>query len=323
MRRMHLLALLTPFLLASALPLRAENGPRSIRIIGREKATVTTSQVRLGDVADVTSARVSDDEAIIALQKIVLADAPKPGRSITLSAQEVLERLRGQGVDLQRIGYALQRITTVQRAGRTLLAGEVREAIEEYLRQSKRDVSVKDLSYRENVMLTPGITELRVSAWEGTRTGQMVFEISATVENEPPTRFKVQAAVDEWRELPVAARPVQRGALISEEDIKMARLNAAAIPADATTDKQSLIGLQAERAVGFGEVFPRNKLVQPPLIASGSEVMLVYKTEMFTATATGVALEAGQQGQEIKVRNTASKKVVMGKVLEAGLVGVK
>ena len=40
------------------------------------------------------------------------------------------------------------------------------------------------------------------------------------------------------------------------------------------------------------------------------------------ATATGVALENGGFNQEIRVRNEGSKKVVVAKVLEAGLVSV-
>jgi flagella basal body P-ring formation protein FlgA len=48
-----------------------------------------------------------------------------------------------------------------------------------------------------------------------------------------------------------------------------------------------------------------------------------YQSEFFEATASGVALENGGIGQEIKVRNDASKKVVSGQVLEAGIVRVQ
>jgi flagella basal body P-ring formation protein FlgA len=50
---------------------------------------------------------------------------------------------------------------------------------------------------------------------------------------------------------------------------------------------------------------------------------MVYKNGLFEVSATGVALEAGGRGHEIRVRNEASKKIIAATVLEPGLVGVK
>ena len=49
---------------------------------------------------------------------------------------------------------------------------------------------------------------------------------------------------------------------------------------------------------------------------------IVFRFGRREATATGVALENGGFNQEIRVRNEGSKKVVVAKVLEAGLVSV-
>ena len=303
-------------------PTAAEAPKRTIRIIGREDATVTTAQVRLGDIADVSSPYGGDDDAVIALQKIVITDSPRPGESLTLSAAQVLDRLRAQGVSLQHVGYALRRIVTVNRAGRPLAPSEVRAAIEEYLRQSNSDVTLKEVTYRPIVKLVPGMTTLQVTPYAAGAVGQMHFEIAAEVEGEAPVRFKVRAAVDEWREVPVAARSLERGSVIAAEDIRMARMNASTLGSDVSTEKDALVGLAAESTIASGEVFRRTKLAIPPVIAAGAGVTLVYKRGALTATATGVALEAGRQGEQIKVRNSGSKKIVAGTVIEPGLVGV-
>jgi len=242
---------------------------------------------------------------------------------VVLTAQRIIDRLREEGVDLKAVGYALQREMSVQRASRILRKNEVQSAIEEYLADGGRDVTLKDVQYRENLHLVPGTTTLRVNGDRPASPGQRIFRLTAEVENEAPVQLEVHAAVHEWRTLPVAARPIVRGSVITEDDIKMARLNLSAVPDDAAGDKESLIGLEAERQVGYGEVFRLNKLIQPPVINSGSQVTLVYKSRLLTATASGIAMEAGQQGQEIKVRNSASKKTLTGTVLEPGLVGVK
>ncbi len=316
----HCIAIILSLLFV--LPAAAVDSARSIRIIGRKSATVTTRRILLADIAQVSSPELSDDEAVIALQKIVIADSPLPGAKITLSASQILERLREQGVNLNSVGYTLHRVVTVARAGRVLRSAEVRAAIEEFFASGKRDAVLKGIAYNEDIQLAPGLTKLAVRPYDSTRAGEMGFEVVAEVEGEQPVSFKVPAQIDEWRELPVAARPLQRGAVIGEGDIKMARLNISAIPHDAAADKAGLIGMEAEQAIGYGEVFRRNKLLLPPVISSGSRVTLVYKTALITATASGVALESGQEGEEIKVRNTASKKIVSGMILEPGLVGV-
>ena len=302
---------------ATAAPLN-----HNIRIIGRDSAHVTTAQVRLGDLANISSKDMTDDDALIALQKIVIADAPAPGEKLTLSAQDILEKLRLNGVDLQQVGYALKRVMVVERASRVLAAAEIRSAIEEYLKNYKDEVVLKDIQYRENIKVAPGITELKVATASNQKIGQMVFNIEADVVGAEPVKFSVKGSVDEWREVPVAAHPLKRGSVIGDDDIVMARLNVQSLPDDVAVNSDNLIGLSADKGISVGEVFRLNKLSLPPVIEKGSAVTIIYKKGSLTATATGVALADAGAGENIKVRNTSSKKIITGSVIEAGLVGV-
>ena len=296
--------------------------PRPVRIIGRKSVTVTTPQIRLAEVANISSSRLSDDEVVIALQKIVIDPAPSPGKSESISAARVLERLREEGIDLRQVGYALPRVITVKRASRTLSREEVRAAIESSLLSSGGDVSLRELDYRERLEIAPGPAEIRVSPIENVRPGHRIFDLAVKVEGHPDLRLRVKAILDEWRELPVAARSIAKGNVIGEQDIRMARLNLAAIPPDAVTDARQIVGFESGRPIGDGEVFRSAKLSMPPVIAAGSTVMIIYRSDFMQATAGGTALEAGAEGQKIKVKNDSSKKVVVGTVLEPGLVGV-
>jgi flagella basal body P-ring formation protein FlgA len=49
---------------------------------------------------------------------------------------------------------------------------------------------------------------------------------------------------------------------------------------------------------------------------------MLYRHGRLEAAAIGVALEAGAERQEIKVRNEASQKVVSARVVEKGVVEV-
>ncbi|NDC38387.1 MAG: flagella basal body P-ring formation protein FlgA, partial [Proteobacteria bacterium] len=286
--------------------------PKMIRVIGREAVTVTAGMVRLEDVAEVSSPQISDDEAVIALKKLEIVASPAPGQSTTVAAMAVLERLRAANVDFNQIGYSLPSIVTITRAGRIISADEVRGAIEGLLASQQREVTIKQVKYDSNVVLAPGVTSISAEPLFSPSPAQLSFMITARVSGSPDVRFKAVAAADEWKEVPVAARALPRGAVVESTDVVMARMNAATLPRDLADNPASIVGLSTSSGVSYGEAFQRSKLAIPPVISAGSPVTMIVRTATLEATASGVALEAGIEGQEIKVRNEASKRVVTG-----------
>src|SRR5690606_11821141 len=115
----------SPWLLAD------EGSSRSIRIVGKQQATVTSDVVQLADIARISSRFVRDDEKIISLGKIEVAQAPLPGKPLSLSASQVLEVMRSEGIDLDSVGYRFPRVITVSRAARNLSRQEVQMGLEE------------------------------------------------------------------------------------------------------------------------------------------------------------------------------------------------
>jgi flagella basal body P-ring formation protein FlgA len=138
----------------------------------------------------------------------------------------------------------------------------------------------------------------------------------------PVVQFPVFAEIEEWREIPVAARNLNRGERIGDADIVRARMRLQDLPKDVATREQDLVGLETKQPLAEGEIFRRAKVVVPPTITAGSKVTLRYRSQFFDATASGVSLENGAVGEQIKVRNESSKKVVSARVVEAGLAEV-
>ena len=309
-------------LLTAGLALADDRPGYSVKVIGRKSVTITTPTVKLGDLAEVSAPRISSDDAVIALQKIVIDKSPAPGKEAQISADRVLERLREEGVDLQQVGYFLPKSMSVQRAARAIGLQEVTDAIQEFLKGTGKDLGLREVQYNSRIKVAPGELELRAVPYNSSPAGQVGFSLSARVPGEEPVNFTAAARIDEWRQVPVAKRPVNRGSVIADEDVVMARMNINALPRDAAVSPADIIGFEAGRDVASGEPFRQNTLAIPPVIASGSRVILKYQSGLFEATATGVAMEAGGAGQEIKVKNGSSNKIVTGRVIEPGLVRV-
>lgn len=296
---------------------------RSIRIAGRANATVNAATVRLSDIAEISSPLISDGDAIIGLQKITIERSPSPGTQATIVANTVLERLRAEGVDLTQLTYTLPRVITVTRAGRALGVDEVRTLIERYWTGQQRDVVLKSIDGIDRITVTPALGKIEAIPLNSTRPGQQPFTLRVVSEDQEEQRFKISATFEEWGETPIAKRVIGRGSVIGIDDVAMARMNLNALPGDAARDIQSVVGLETKNDIGFGEVLRRNKLLIPPVVSVGSRVVLKYRTPLFEASALGLALDSGITGQEIRVRNSSSQKVVFGTVIEPGVVAVK
>ena len=295
---------------------------RSVRLEGRQSATVTTSRITMGDVAEVWSTRPSDDEAVIALRKLDLGISPEPGQRSEISGVQLVESLKRAGVNLESISYRFPRTIAVERASRTLRIDEVQAAIEQYLRRVGKEVDIRNIRLEREIAVAPGEAQFSVLPAASSGGSHMNFDLTVRVPDAPEVRFQGIAQVSEWGEIPVAARGFAKGEVVGAHDITRARVNLSALPREAALDEAHIVGMQLEQGVNSGEFFRRDKLASPPVVSAGQKVVLLFKSTYFEASATGVALETGAVGDPVKVRNDASKRVVSGIAREPGLVEV-
>lgn len=298
-------------------------GRQRIIIQGRKEVLLTKPLVHLGDIAEVSSRGGEDEEALIALQKIVIDKSPAPGISATISAAQIIERLKKEGVDLKEVGYILPRAVEVKRASRTITEMEIRGAIESFLSRSGREAVVKKVFVPQGLQVDPGEVEIEALPLGRTSSGRTDFNVKVKAEDGQEVRFDVNAVLDEWQEVPIAGRTLVKGSVVNSADLAMARLNIAALPKDVIDRQDDVIGLKLSEDVSAGQVFRRNLLALPTVVEAGARVTMVYRARLFEASATGIALEAGAAGQVIRVKNDSSKKIIMGTVLESGVIEVK
>ncbi len=293
-----------------------------LMILGKKESTILGRVVTLGDISDVTSNKIADDQSIIALRKIAIQNSPLPGESTTISAARVLEILDKAGVDRKTIGYSFPRIMTIARASRLLGKDEVRDAITRALSKRKSEIIVKNVFFDQEINVSPGLSVVKAIPLNSNRN-RYTFNIKVSVEGEEDVKFTVPAEIEEWVKLPVATRPMSKGEVVRSDDLAMARLNLDAIPQDAALNERMVVGYELNNHISAGDAFRRKALKIPPVVNANSKVTLLFTKGPLTATATGTALEAGIEGQLIRVQNDSSRRVIMAHIVEPGLVKVE
>jgi flagellar basal body P-ring formation protein FlgA len=322
MRRVLMVLVIGAQMLIGGVVAEAPKGSSpTIRVQGRADAIVADKAVRLGDIAQIDSPNIQDDEAIIELKKIAVGVSPKAGESMTLEGSKVLERLRDEGVRLDSIRYSLPRDISVTRAFREVKLDELERALTSFLSKESKQVDVKQLVVDGPIRVPTDSLGLEVVALQATRPGHIGVNYKS-VAGSDEVRFQLKAVADEWRLMPVASRPLAKGATVTANDVQLMKVNGTALGRDSIENLGDIVGRNLTKDIGQGEMFKASTVVVPAVVTAGSRVTVVFRQNRLEVTASGIALENGGMGQDIRVRNEASKKVIVGKVSDPGLVTV-
>lgn len=316
------LSLLAGLLIGDISGAVAEAPPTSastIRVQGRSEAVVTESTIRLGDIAQIDSPNVQDDEAVIQLKKISVGASPKAGETAMLDGSKILERLQEQGVRLNVLRYSLPRQVSVTRAFREVKIDELERTLASFLVSSGRQFDVKQIVMDRPIRVPTDSYGLEVVALRTTQPGHIGVDYKS-VAGSDEVRFQLRAVADEWRLMPVATRPLPKGVMITANDIQLQKVNGTSVGRDIVENIGDLIGRSVTKDIGQGEMFRAGAIVLPPVVTAGSRVTVIFREKRLEATASGVALESGAAGQDIRVRNEQSKRVITARVSEPGLV---
>jgi flagella basal body P-ring formation protein FlgA len=201
------------------------------------------------------------------------------------------------------------------------MSEELERAVSMFLGRSEKHVELRKLVMGSPVKVPADANAVEVVDLKVTAPGHIGVDFKAA-SNSEDVRFSLKGLADEWKLLPVAAAPVKRGDIITGEVIEMKKVNGTGISRDVLENIGDIVGHSVTRDIGQGEVFRQGAVVVPPVVRAGSRVTLVFRQGGLEATATGTATENGILGQEIKVQNESSKKLVAGKIIEPGVVSV-
>jgi flagellar basal body P-ring formation protein FlgA len=130
----------------------------------------------------------------------------------------------------------------------------------------------------------------------------------------------IPAQVMVYREIPVAALDIARGQRITEAHLSSATVNISSVRQAFAADNQAIIGREARRNIGKGEVFKTALLDSPTTVRRGEIVVLESFAGSIKVSSSGTAMADGRLGQKIRVRNESSQRIVTGIVRGQGLV---
>lgn len=193
------------------------------------------------------------------------------------------------------------------------LAGNTQDA--------RYEISVNRLDPRLRLPLCPADAISAQLESPAVPVGRVTVRVSCD-SSEAPWRLFVPATVDLFQQVVISTRPLPRQAVISAADIALRERNLGQISGGYLLQPEQAIGLRVRRPIAADAVLSPNQLEQDEAVKRGDRVVITAANSRVAVRMPGEALESGSIGNQIRVRNTRSDRIIRARVIGPGQVEV-
>jgi flagella basal body P-ring formation protein FlgA len=119
--------------------------------------------------------------------------------------------------------------------------------------------------------------------------------------------------------VPTLKRVIKPGIVIADEDIEYIKFGNN-IAGNIALDAGEIVGKSLKHSIYPKTPVPLNVITEPFVIKANQSVTLLYKKDNITLKVSGIALDNGSLGSNIRVRNANSNQIIHGTVRDANIV---
>ncbi len=295
---------------------------QAIEVHFKSQAQVTGQRLTLGEIA-----KISPESADKKFSGKRLFRAPRAGKTKVYKTKVLkayVLQVLPQGI---KINWSGSKKIIVRRKGILITQEKLKNVINSYLEEKRKDFPKVDLNFMANDFPDPFTLPLGEVSYKvipgqtniiGSRHLTVLFRIDGEMVKNVTIRGKLQAIAP----VVTATKSLSRGSVITNRDIRLKECELAGLR-DPCFRIESVQGKRLKRKIDSGEVIEQHDLTLPIMVNRGQLVTMVAKKGPLKIKAKGVACSDGKQGEVIKVRNTNSQREIFCKVTGHGQVLVE
>jgi len=292
-------------LLLTLILLAEQNHRYDVLLEGKSVVQVNSKLVKVSDIAKITP--ISNLDLALAVGKVAVLESLRPGETVIIKGQDVLEKLKEKGFRLDAIGYVFPTELTVTRISGSLSKEEIKQFLTTTVFRG-RDVEVLDVQVSSLVLPNdPRILEL-VNFSENNQS----LTATLLVGNEEETvSVDAQVTFREFKQLPVFVFSANKGQKITEDMLVLRRVSASSVLRD-SLPLEECVGRVLSASVKAGEVCTLSKTSKELLLRKKEPVEVVYESGGLTVKMLGESLSDAGVGDIVMVKNLSSGRIVQG-----------
>ncbi|TBV79163.1 MAG: flagellar basal body P-ring formation protein FlgA [Desulfobulbaceae bacterium] len=186
----------------------------------------------------------------------------------------------------------------------------------------QEELSINNFSsFPESVEIPAGILGYRLENDPNPgRLGRQNLDVVLLVNGRKEARLRMSADLQRLGQVLLSSRRINRGEIISRDDFIIHRREISMLDNRVITSPEVAIGMQLRTTLQAGAIIYQHLLESPTLVRRGDRVTIIARNHRIMVNAPGEVREAGAKGDLIKVRNLMSRRAVIARVIDSGLV---
>lgn len=202
---------------------------------------------------------------------------------------------------------------------------KIRVAVKEYLIDKTKAVNYGDTQIEvgqidNRLKLSTCDTKLDVQLGNSRLPGNI--SVSVGCSSNKPWKIYIQATVKAYQDIYIAKRSITRNAPIKSSDLILERRDITSLSGNYMTDFGNIDGHLAKRAIRKHETIKPFHLIKSKLIKRGEQVTIIAETAGISVRMQGKAMNDAAIGDNVKVKNNNSKRIVEGIATQRGIVKI-
>ncbi len=226
---------------------------------------------------------------------------------------------------LAALGYPLQAAAAITTTEQLIGTAQVflEQAVSDYLQRSgiegRYEIEISRLDPRLRMPLCD--KELTTSLESPAQPlGRVTLRVRC--DGSAPWTVFVPGQVSLYREVVVARRPLKRDSVLSEMDVALAERDVGLLNQGYLNALKQAIGKKLTRPLLPDQILAPLHVEQAEVVHRGEHVVISALSGGISVRMPGEALSDGGMGQQIKVRNLSSQRVIRARVTGPGQVEV-
>jgi flagellar basal body P-ring formation protein FlgA len=190
---------------------------------------------------------------------------------------------------------------------------------DEYLKSKAVKVDIKVGNLDKRLRLAKCDQSLALNLKDPLNSGGNV-NVQVSCKGQSSWTILVPAQAKVYRSVAVASRILQRGDVVAESDLAQEVKDVSEYRLGFALSPEAIVGKEIKFNVNKGEVFRNSALDAPLVVKRGDAVSMASTVGEISVTTNGTAITDGRIGQQIRVKNNQSARVINARVVAAGKV---
>ncbi len=280
----------------------------AVNIKLKQFSKVETQNIYLKDISYI-QAKNQDFKQF--LQNIVIDKSPPPQKTKLITKKQIIEKLKNYHLDLSSIRITGNK-TLVLSDFRELPLDKVKKDITSFLKKHVQNIKIQSINITSRKLFVP--SKYKTNIHIRSKTGNYIYLDYIVSFNQKSIKLPISVQYSTVKTVVIANKYIPKGKKISQEDIKLIKMSN--VRDEFIENIKQAVGKIAKVNIKANSPIKKYYLKPDFLVKKNDKVKVIYSNKVIRVELIGQALENGEKGQIIKVKNISSGKKIKCKVID-------